>query len=102
MNTGQIIIFDEQTPEELIPISLISSCSIPMIFPPVELGEMMLIDGGTFANIALGDPIQRCIKEEGVHPSDIIVDVIICLKDPLSVSEWSVEDPDLLNAFGVY
>lgn len=60
MNTGQVIVFDETTPMEIRNKAVLSSASIPFVFPPVELDGMQLVDGGTFQNIAVGDPIKRC------------------------------------------
>lgn len=77
LKTGKVLIFDETTPTELIEDVLFSSASIPGIFPPVEIGDYYLVDGGTFQNLAVGDPIERC-REEGVSDEDIIVDVILC------------------------
>jgi predicted acylesterase/phospholipase RssA len=57
LNTGQVIVFDETTPMEIRNKSLISSASIPFVFPPVEIDGMQLVDGGTFQNVAIGDPI---------------------------------------------
>lgn len=42
---------------EIRNLALKSSASIPFVFPPVELDDFYLIDGSTFQNIALGDPI---------------------------------------------
>jgi len=40
--------------------ALYSSASIPMVMPPVELDGMLLVDGGTFDNANVGEPIRRC------------------------------------------
>jgi len=79
VQTGQLVVFDETIPpDEIVPLAR-SSASIPFIFDAQEFEHMYLIDGGTSKiNIALADPINRCLDEEGVAPEDIIVDVIIC------------------------
>lgn len=46
--TGKIIIFDESVPEESRVKAILASASIPSVFPPVELNDMYLVDGGTF------------------------------------------------------
>jgi predicted acylesterase/phospholipase RssA len=79
MNTGQVVVFDEETQMEIRNKALMSSASIPFVFAPVEIDGMQLIDGGTFQNVAVGDPIERCKNEEGVRDEDIIVDIILCL-----------------------
>jgi predicted acylesterase/phospholipase RssA len=76
MNTGQVVVFDEETQMEIRSKALMS---IPFVFAPVEIDGMQLIDGGTFQNVAVGDPIERCKNEEGVRDEDIIVDIILCL-----------------------
>jgi predicted acylesterase/phospholipase RssA len=37
-----------------------SSAAIPAFFPPVEIDNLKLVDGGVFQNISLGDPIAKC------------------------------------------
>ena len=46
--TGKIVIFDETIPEDQKVDALFSSASIPGIFPPTELDQFQLVDGGTF------------------------------------------------------
>ena len=65
-------------------------------------GSMYLIDGGNAINIALGDPITRCMEEEGVAPEDIIVDIIICQSQYVGIDEWLFEDNSFLNAWDIY
>jgi predicted acylesterase/phospholipase RssA len=48
VNTGQIVIFDETTPQDLRTKAVLSSASIPSFFPPVEIEDFLLVDGGTF------------------------------------------------------
>lgn len=75
---SQVVIFDETTPLAVRNKAVFSSASIPGIFPPVEIDGMFLNDGGVAINASVGDPIRRCLEEEGVSQSDIIVDVILC------------------------
>ncbi len=82
--------------------AVISSASIPFVFPPVVLDGMYLTDGGTFQNIALGDPIRRCVEEEGVEEKDIVVDIILCLASLNTIPVWSEEDTLWANAFDFY
>lgn len=46
--TGKVVIFDETVDRSIWEQVLFSSASIPAIFPPVKLGELKLVDGGTF------------------------------------------------------
>jgi predicted acylesterase/phospholipase RssA len=48
IQTGQVVIFDESTPMEVRNRAVMSSASIPFVFPPVVLDGMYLTDGGTF------------------------------------------------------
>ena len=96
------MLFDETTPMEIRNLALKSSASIPFVFPPVELDDFYLIDGSTFQNIALGDPIQRCMDEEGVEEKDIIVDIVLCLGKPFDMHTLSGEEMMWSNALDVY
>lgn len=101
-NTGQVVVFDETVPLEVRNKAIIGSGSVPFAFPPQEIDGMMLIDGGIFANIALGDPIQRCKEEEGVEDKDIIMDVILCNVYYTSVPEWKDDDYKFMNAYNIH
>ena len=48
LNTGQVVIFDETVPMEIRNKAILSSASIPAIFPPVEIDDLHLVDGGNF------------------------------------------------------
>ena len=48
LNTGQVVIFDESVPLEIRNQVVISSATLPAIFPPVEIDGMHLVDGGNF------------------------------------------------------
>ena len=61
--TGKVVIFDEDMDESLRIKAVLSSASIPFVFPPVEIDDMQLVDGGTFQSVNVGDPIDRCRKE---------------------------------------
>lgn len=74
------MIFDENVTDEIRTDSLLSSASIPSAFPPVKIDDMVLVDGGTFQNLDIGDPIDRC-REAGFADVNIIVDILMCLSD---------------------
>lgn len=76
--TGKVVMFDETIPMEIRNKAVRSSCSIPSVFPPVNIDDYWLVDGGLFQNLALGDPIERC-REDGFDDKDIVVDIIMCL-----------------------
>ena len=48
LNTGHVVIFDETVPMEIRNQVVISSATLPSIFPPVEIDGMYLVDGGNF------------------------------------------------------
>lgn len=54
------MVFDETLPMEDRVHKIIASTSIPFAFPPQEIDDMVLVDGGMFSNISIGDPIERC------------------------------------------
>lgn len=95
------MVFDESIPPEDIPLLVSSSAAIPFIFEPMEHEHLAMIDGGYAMNVALGDPITRCM-EEGAAPEDIIVDVILCQSQYVVVAPWQMEDTDFLSAWGMY
>jgi hypothetical protein len=103
VQTGQLVVFDETIPpEEIVPL-VRSSASLPFIFEAKEFEHMYLIDGGTsIINIALADPINRCLDEEGVAPEDIIVDVIICQSFFREVEPWLYDDMSFMNSWNLY
>ena len=76
---------------------VMSSATLPSIFPPVEIDDMQLVDGGNFQNIAIGDPIVRC-REEGVADKDIIVDAILCFGEHFEMPQWKLDDTVWKNA----
>ena len=76
LNTGEIVIFDETTPQDDIASVITASASIPIIFPPVITADnKVLVDGGTFTNLDMSEGIIKC-KEKGFKEEDIIIDVI--------------------------
>jgi predicted acylesterase/phospholipase RssA len=95
------VIFDESVEKELIEDVLFSSASIPAVFPPVYIDEFELVDGGTFQNLAVGDPIERC-REDGYKDEDIIVDVILCFSHVVDYQEWTLSDSIFKNALNFF
>lgn len=81
INSGRVMFFDETTPFDLRPMGLLGSASVPVVFPPVDTqvrGETYtMIDGGTFANIQIGEAVDRC-REQVFSDADIILDVLLC------------------------
>ena len=80
---------------------IMASASIPFAFPPVPVEDMLLVDGGAFSNVAIGDPIERC-REEGYNDEDIIIDVLLCYENPLILQEWDSENINWQTAWNFY
>lgn len=85
------MVFDENTPRDVIGKAIQASGSLPAVFPPVNLDGMTLVDGGVFTNLDLGDAINRC-KEMVDNDEDIIVDMILIFSEPEKIQEWTLEE----------
>ena len=61
VETGDVETFtnDNVTIDEL-PKAALASASIPVIFPPMHLHGMILMDGGTVWNANVNTPVQMC------------------------------------------
>lgn len=57
MNTGNVVIFDETTPHDKMAEAMRASAAIPIIFEPVLMDDMVLVDGGVFTNLDLNEAI---------------------------------------------
>lgn len=79
LNTGKVVIFDEEVLKTGYDIAeaVLSSASIPGVFPPNKFMNGSFGDGGVFANLELTNGILKC-KELGYDEKDIIVDIIMC------------------------
>lgn len=62
LNTGSVVIFDETVPDELKHLAVLASASLPGFFSPVQIGDMLLVDGGTYENLDLAEAIVKCRK----------------------------------------
>ena len=59
---------------------------------------MTLVDGGVFTNLDLGEAIVRC-REEVDNDEDIIIDVVLCISDPIQIAEWTMADAKSKSAY---
>ena len=57
LNTGTVYTFDETIPSEYVPYAILASASIPGFFSPVQIGELSLVDGGTYDNLGLTEAV---------------------------------------------
>jgi predicted acylesterase/phospholipase RssA len=101
LNTGKVIIFDENTPDDIRSEAVASSASIPGMFSPTLINGMTLVDGGVFTNLDLGEAIVRC-REEVENDEDIIVDIVLCFDQPVKIPEWTPEEAKWKNAYQFY
>jgi len=75
--TGTYHTFDETTPAEEVATAVISSASIPAVFPDRKYKDLVLMDGGTVWNTNLVSAVNKCV-EMGFDKSQIVVDIAIC------------------------
>ena len=91
MVSGKVVIFDEKTPDEFKTQAIVSSGSLPIVFPPQYIENLVLVDGGLFTNLDLAEAIVKC-REEGVEDQNIIVDIIMCFQKNIEIEEWTLEE----------
>lgn len=101
LNTGSVVIFDETVPDELKAAAVLSSASIPGAFSPIEIGELLLVDGGTFDSLDLAEAIVKC-RKKGFKDENIVVDMILCYPGPIGVPHWSYEDAKWKNSWDLH
>ena len=101
LKNGQVVIFDENMTNKERLNKIIASTSIPFAFPPQNIDDMSLVDGGMFSNVSLGDPIERC-RQEVDRDEDIIVDMILCYESPWELDKWDEENVFWKNAYQFY
>ncbi len=89
VNTGNYVTFDERSaPIDQMARRVVSSASIPFVFPHQLIDNMTLMDGGTVWNINMVSAIERC-REQVDDDSQITVDVISCARDFKSNNSFS-------------
>ena len=59
-NTGEIVTFDETCDKETFIKGLCASTAVPFLFPPVKLGDRVLMDGGVAWNLDIASAIHKC------------------------------------------
>lgn len=105
LKQGYVVIFDEtMRPEERVD-AFLSSTSITMAFPAVDMQvqeePVLLVDGSLYATITFSELIERC-REEVADDSDIIVDLIMCYSNVYAVDEWSLDQTRWASAYEFY
>jgi len=78
---GNYLFEDQEIPEEqkeeILLKSILASCSIPLVFPPVKIGDNTYVDGGVREVIPLGFTIENLIKLKELKPGEEIQAIII-------------------------
>jgi len=62
---------------------------------------MLLVDGGVFITVNVGDPIDRC-REDGFEDKDIIVDILMCSSKVNVIEKWNKQDTNWKDALAFY
>lgn len=77
-----------------------ASTTIPVAFKPTDsIGDLQLVDGGTFSDANVQDAINKC-REIVDDDSSIIIDVVMCQTDPLDLDAYKPKH--LFNAHNIY
>ena len=85
----------------MIDDAVVSSASIPFVFPPQAINSMNLVDGGAFTNLDLSEAIMKC-RDKGFKDEDMIVDVILCFDKVVDIDRWTIEQSKYKNAYDLY
>ncbi len=87
-NTGEIVTFDETCDKETLVKGLCASTAVPFVFPPVVLGDKVLMDGGVAWNLDVASAIKKCRL---LVDSDekIVLDVIDVDRSFDDIEQWN-------------
>lgn len=60
--SGRLVVFERGGPADLVH-AVAASCAVPLVWPPVTIGERHYVDGGirTTANVDLAGPCERLV-----------------------------------------
>jgi len=76
--TGDYIVFDsDKIPISEMPRRVVSSASIPLVFPDQQFDGRVFMDGGTVYNTNLVSAVEKCLELVD-SPTKIIMDIVIC------------------------
>ena len=94
LETGQAVVLDRG----FLPDAIRASMALPSVFAPVELGGVVLIDGGVVRNLpahdarALGADVLICSDvTDPLEPRDSIVSLVDVLAQSVSFRVWDSE-----------
>jgi predicted patatin/cPLA2 family phospholipase len=100
ISKGDVVVFDETVDEETRIDAIISTASIPVIFPNVNLHGHTLIDGFVYENLGMTEAITKC-REFGFDDKDIILDIILCSGKKMEISTFTKRETEYLNAYNM-
>ena len=55
LNHVRCVMFSNRTPDVSVTRALLASMSIPLLFPPVQIGDSLYVDGGVLRNFIIGE-----------------------------------------------
>lgn len=100
IDDGSILTFDEKLDPSLWGEAVAASSSIPIVFQPTtSIGNMHLVDGGTYSYMNLQAAIHRC-REVATNDKDITVDVILDQDNPVEMKEYKKHR--FFNSYHIY
>jgi predicted acylesterase/phospholipase RssA len=62
VNSGAYVAFDETQDFSNLPFYTVASASIPFIFPHRDVGDYVLMDGGTVWNTNMASAADKCLE----------------------------------------
>lgn len=98
VNTGQYVTFDETIPFADVPMSIVSSSSIPFLFPPATFRGHLLMDGGTVWNTNMVSAVEKC-RKMGFKDDDILLDILLLNQPELSQADRKKNMTTISNYF---
>ena len=60
INTGEVVVFDESVREEERVDAVVASASIPGVFPAIDVGGKVLVDGGLYTDLDMNEAVLKC------------------------------------------
>lgn len=84
LTTGSTVTIDYDDLEKHEYVSaIIGSASLPVLFPPREFRDQLLIDGGVSWNLNIVSAFKKCMEMVDNDPSRIILDVIVMFSNKI-------------------
>jgi len=76
IDTIELVRYDEKTVEARLIESVVSSASVPLVFPWNTLDGYKFFDGGVVHMMDVPGGIQRC-RDEGFSDNDVVIDILM-------------------------